>query len=456
MNFKRSGIMIENESLLIRLLEQNEYSQFRSAFLNIHPYEQSEFFISIDKENRAKLYELLSAREVANFLGYLDVNEDEYEAIFDEIHVNYASEILEHMSDDDAADILNQLSEEKRITLLTLVSQDKSAVLKSLMHYYEETAGGIMTKEYVSVSTKMSVGEALNHVKVQSHHAQTIYAIYAVDDDHKLVGVMSLRDIINTDPSTSVNEIMSTNVVHTDVSTDQEHIARDIRDYDLIAIPVIDYQKHLLGIITVDDIIDVIEAEANEDYSKLAGIDDAKYQEESIFKTAKKRLPWLILLTFLGMITATILGSFEDTLEKVALLAAFIPIISGMSGNTGTQSLAVSVRSISTGDMKHKNKFKHALYESGSGFISGFVCSLILFLIIVILYGQPLLATIVAVSLTVAMTVGTTIGSVIPLFMNKMGIDPAVASGPFITTINDIVSMLIYFTLATSFMSYLI
>ena len=127
-----------------------------------------------------------------------------------------------------------------------------------------------------------------------------------------------------------------------------------------------------------------------------------------------------------------------------------------MSGNTGTQSLAVSVRSISTGDMKHKNKFKHALYESGSGFISGFVCSLILFLIIVILYGQPLLATIVAVSLTVAMTVGTTIGSVIPLFMNKMGIDPAVASGPFITTINDIVSMLIYFTLATSFMSYLI
>lgn len=267
---------------------------------------------------------------------------------------------------------------------------------------------------------------------------------------------MSLRDLINADMDDHVKNVMNKNFVSTDVAEDQEIVAQTIQDYDIIAIPVVDYQHHLLGIITVDDILDVMEEEASEDYSKLAGINDVKETKESVLQTAKKRLPWLILLTFLGMITATILGSFEDTLEQVALLAAFIPIISGMSGNTGTQSLAVSVRSISTGDMKHKNKFKHALYESGSGFISGFVCSLILFLIIVILYGQPLLATIVAVSLTVAMTVGTTIGSVIPLFMNKMGIDPAVASGPFITTINDIVSMLIYFTLATSFMSYLI
>ena len=161
------------------------------------------------------------------------------------------------------------------------------------------------------------------------------------------------------------------------------------------------------------------------------------------------------MLTFLGMITATILGSFEDTLSQVALLAAFIPIISGMSGNSGTQSLAVSVRNISTGEINEQSKFKIALREAGSGLLSGIVCAVILFLIIVVIFRQPLLALIVGGSLTCAMTVGTLVGSMIPLVMNKCKIDPAVASGPFITTINDIVSMLIYFGLATSFMSYL-
>ena len=199
-----------------------------------------------------------------------------------------------------------------------------------------------------------------------------------------------------------------------------------------------------------------MDEEASEDYSRLAGVSDVDATNDSVIKTAKKRLPWLIILTFLGMITATILGSFEDTLAQVSLLAAFIPIISGMSGNSGTQSLAVSVRNISTGEIDEQSNFKVALREAGSGFLSGLICAILLFIIIMVLYGQPILATIVASSLTIAMTVGTLVGSMIPLVMNKLKIDPAVASGPFITTINDIVSMLIYFGLATSFMSYLL
>lgn len=369
---------------------------------------------------------------------------------------NYASKVLEHMSDDDAVDVLNLLSKTQRVSLLTLMDEYKASHLKSLLNYEEETAGGIMTTEYVSLSPEMNVREALMHVKSLSSSAQTIYALYVINDQKKLIAVMSLRDLINSDMEDYVKNVMSTNIISADIAEDQETVAKIIRDYDLIAIPVVDYQQHLLGIITVDDILDVIEAEASEDYSKLEGVNDVKEAKESVFQTAKQRLPWLVLLTFLGMITATILGSFEDTLAKVALLAAFIPIISGMSGNTETQALAVSVRSISTGEIQKENKLKHALHELGSGLISGLICSLILFTIIIVLYGQPLLATIVAISLTVAMTVGTTIGSLIPLFMDKIGIDPAVASGPFITTINDIVSMLIYFGLATSFMSYLV
>nr|WP_286313594.1 magnesium transporter [Mammaliicoccus lentus] len=440
---------------LTQLLERNEISDFREGFLHLHAYEQSEYFDSLSTEEQKKVFELLSPDEVANFWSYLELSQKEEKSMFDEMNANYASEVLQNMSDDDAVDVLNLLSKTQRVSLLTIMDKHKSESLKSLLNYEEDTAGGIMTTEYVSLTPEMSVREALMHVKEKSSSAQTIYALYVVNDQKKLIAVMSLRDLINADMDDHVKNVMNENFVSTDVAEDQEIVAQTIQDYDIIAIPVVDYQHHLLGIITVDDILDVMEEEASEDYSKLAGINDVKETKESVLQTAKKRLPWLILLTFLGMITATILGSFEDTLEQVALLAAFIPIISGMSGNTGTQSLAVSVRSISTGDMEKENKVRHALHESASGFISGLVCSLILFSIIVILYGQPLLATIVGISLTTAMTVGTTIGSLIPLFMNKIGIDPAVASGPFITTINDIVSMLIYFSLATSFMSYL-
>lgn len=249
---------------------------------------------------------------------------------------------------------------------------------------------------------------------------------------------------------------MSERVISSNVADDQEDVAQTMRDYDLIALPVIDYQDHLLGIITIDDILDVMDEEASEDYSKLAGVSDIDSTNDTVFQTAMKRLPWLLILTVLGMITASILGQFEETLSQVALLAAFIPIISGMSGNSGTQSLAVSVRNISTGEIDEQSKFKLALRESGSGLLTGFCCALSLFLIIILLYREPVLALIVSISLTIAMTVGTLMGAIIPMFMNKMNIDPAVASGPFITTINDIISMLIYFGLATAFMSYLI
>lgn len=293
-------------------------------------------------------------------------------------------------------------------------------------------------------------------VKDQAPDAETIYVIFVVDEQKKLVGVISLRDLIVAENDAYIEDIMSERVISANVADDQEDVAQTMRDYDFIAMPVVDYQNHLLGIITIDDIVDVMDEEASEDYSRLAGVSDIDSTDDSIVKTALKRLPWLLILTVLGMITASILGSFEETLEKVALLAAFIPIISGMSGNSGTQSLAVAVRNISTGEIDEKSKFKLALRESGSGLLTGICCATSLFFIILLLYREPFLGLIVGGSLTIAMTVGTTIGSVIPLIMNKIGIDPAVASGPFITTINDIVSMLIYFGLATTFMTYLV
>ena len=384
-----------------------------------------------------------------------EIDEEEYEDLFDTMNATYASKVLEEMSYDNAVDIMNQLSKQKLVSLLTLMNKEDAKEIKALLHYDEDTAGGIMTTEYISLKATMPVKEALIQVKDQAPDAETIYVIFAVNDDKKLIGVLSLRDLIIAENDAYIEDIMSERVISSNVAEDQEDVAQRMRDYDLIAMPVLDYQDHLLGIITIDDILDVMDEEASEDYSRLAGVSDVDATNDSVLKTATKRLPWLIILTFLGMITASILGSFEDTLSQVALLAAFIPIISGMSGNSGTQSLAVSVRNISTGEIDEKSKFKIALREAGSGLLSGFVCALILVLIIIIIYRQPFLAFIVGLSLTIAMTVGTLVGSVIPLIMNKLKIDPAVASGPFITTINDIVSMLIYFGLATSFMTYL-
>ena len=446
---------VYDEELLNRLLDENDIDQFRDEFLSMHNYEQSEYFEDTDDNNRQKIFEFLSPKEVANFFDQLDIDDEDYEELFDKINANYASHVLEEMSYDNSVDILNKLSKPKVASLLTLMDKDEANEIKALLHYEEDTAGGIMTTEYISLKTTTPVKEALMHVKEQAPDAETIYVIFAVNEAGQLVGVLSLRDLITAENDSYIEDVMSERVISVNVADDQENVAQVIRDYDFIAVPVVDYQTHLLGIITIDDILDVMDEEASEDYSRLAGVSDIDSTSDSVIKTASKRLPWLIVLTFLGMITATILGSFEDTLSQVALLAAFIPIISGMSGNSGTQSLAVSVRNISTGEINEQSKFKLALREAGSGFLSGLVCSVVLFLIIVVIYRQPLLALIVGGSLTCAMTVGTLVGSMIPLIMNKFKIDPAVASGPFITTINDIVSMLIYFGLATSFMSYL-
>ncbi|MBU0437191.1 magnesium transporter [Staphylococcus succinus] len=446
---------VYDQALLDRLLFQSNIDEFRDEFLSMHTYEQSEYFEDSNEEVRQRIYEVLSPEEVADFFEQLEIDEEDYEALFDTMDATYASKVLEEMSYDNAVDIMNQLSKQKIVSLLTLMNKEDAKEIKALLHYEEDTAGGIMTTEYISLKATMPVKEALMHVKEQAPNAETIYVIFTVNDHKQLAGVLSLRDLIVAENDAYIEDIMSERVISANAADDQEDVAQKMRDYDFIAMPVVDYQDHLLGIITIDDILDVMDEEASEDYSRLAGVSDVDATNDSILKTATKRLPWLIILTFLGMITATILGSFEDTLSKVALLAAFIPIISGMSGNSGTQSLAVSVRNISTGEIDEQSKFKVALRETGSGFFSGLVCSILLFIIIIVLYGQPILAVIVGASLTIAMTVGTLVGSMIPLVMNKLKIDPAVASGPFITTINDIVSMLIYFGLATSFMSYL-
>lgn len=444
-----------DKELLMESLKNDNIENFRSEFLDLHAYDQATFFMELNEEERLHVYHFLSPEEMANLFENLEIEDDEYSDVLAEMSPNYAADMLSNMYADDAVDVLNELDKDQVVSYLTIMDKDSAQEIKELLHYEEYTAGSIMTTEFIAIAANQTVRSAMHILKSKAPSAETIYYVYVVDEDRTLVGVLTLRDLIVNEDDVMISEIMYDRVVSVSVGEDQEEVARMIRDYDFLALPVVDFQNHLLGIITVDDIIDVMEEEASDDYSKLAGIADLDTIDRNPVSAAKKRLPWLVILLFLGMFTASLIGRFEETLNKVAILAVFIPLIAGMAGNTGTQALAVAVRGIATGDLEKENKMKIIAREAGTGAITGTTCGILVTFIVYFWQGDLFLGGLVGISIFFTLIVATLAGSLVPLIMHRLKIDPAVASGPFITTINDIISILIYFGIATAFMSYL-
>lgn len=444
-----------NEELLHELLEKGDVEAFREEFLSHHPYDQASFYEKADGETRQLLYQYLSPKEMADIFEAIEVDDDEYEDLFKEMDTRYASDILSYMYTDDAVDVLNELNKDQVASYLTIMDKESAQQIKDLLHYEEYTAGSIMTTEFVAIPKNSTVRSAMNILRNAAPNAETIYYVFVIDDDRKLSGIVTLRDLIIADEDTLIESIMNDRVVSVQVSEDQEEVARMIKDYDFLALPVVDFQDHLLGIITVDDIIDVLDEEASDDYSKLAAVSDMDTFDRGPLTAAKKRLPWLILLTFLGMLTANLMGMFEATLDQVALLAVFIPLIAGMAGNSGTQALAVAVRGIATGDIEEESKMKLLFREAGTGLITGVICGIVVVGLVYFWKSELLIGMLVGTAVASSIFVATLAGSFIPLLIHRMKIDPAVASGPFITTLNDIISILIYLGLATTFLTNL-
>ncbi|RDW15975.1 magnesium transporter [Oceanobacillus chungangensis] len=434
-------------------LANEKLDEFREEFLAIHPYDQAMFFIEQSSEDRLRIYSYLSPEEIAEIM--INIELEETKQYFIEMDPRFAAMVFSDMPADDSVDILNELNKEEVASFLTIMDKEAANEIKQLLHYEEKTAGSIMTTEFVAVFKAQTAEQAMQHLKKEAKDAETIYYLYVLNDDKRLVGVLSLRDLIIADENTSIEEIMSEKIVAVSVGKDQEEVAQMFRDYDFLALPVVDFQDHLLGIITVDDILDVMEEEASEDYSKLAGVSDTDRPNDTAFSSAKKRLPWLVILLFLGLFTASLIGQFEATLEQVAILAIFIPLIGGMAGNSGTQALAIAIRGLATGEYEKLGKMKLVVREATTGLITGTVCGFVIMLVINFWKGDIYLGLLVGVSIMASLVVATLAGSLVPIIMDRLKIDPAVASGPFITTINDIISILIYFGLATTFMAYL-
>ncbi|MDQ0257281.1 magnesium transporter [Evansella vedderi] len=438
---------------IFQSLKNKEKDTFLELFLELHPTDQVELFEALYKDKRPMFYEYLSASEFAEIFQGLDV--DEQKEVILELDKSYAAEMFNHMQSDDIADFLGEINEPHAKDILNAMDKEEADEVIELLSYPEESAGALMTKEFISIKATDNVSSVMEHLRKAGPEAETVYYLYVVDNKDKLVGVVSLRDIIVAPLTETVENLMSTQVVSVEAHTDQEEVAELIKDYDLLAAPVVTTTNELIGIVTVDDVMDVLEEETTEDFDDFTAAKGATDVNISSFSAAKKRSPWIIMLMFFGLITAGVIGQFEETLEEIVILAVFIPLIMDSAGNTGTQSLAVMVRSLATGSFERKGLVHTIKREFGTGLMLGLICAIVLMIVVPFLYQSYMLAFIVGISLFLTLSIATIIGAVVPVIITKLKLDPAIASGPFITTVNDILGLLIYFSIATALIDYL-
>lgn len=441
---------------LVEIMNTYEKTELKDKVLEYHPYEISEAFSEFTKEQREKIYKVFSAEEISGILSYIDI--EDVLMYFDEMKPRYIVSIIQELDIDDAVDVMKAMPEEERAGYVKLMDPDHRAAIKDLLQYKEDTAGSIMTTNYIEISVKDTVEKAMKKLLAQAVDAETINTIYVTDSKNTLVGTLSLREMILARKGQLISDIMNGRIISVKTSMDQEDVADIIKDYDFTSIPVVDNLDRMLGIITIDDIIDVIHEEAAEDYSRLAAISDVDIdgETETIWMGTKKRLPWLLILSVLGFFTSTIIANFMDTLNAVPTIALFMPMILGMAGNTGTQSLAVTVRGLNNGEFNQRSHIlRHLRRELGTGLLNGVLIGAILFFVTYLFLSitevpEALKITqVVSLSLLASLTISTLAGALMPIIISSFNIDPAVASGPFVTMINDILALSVYFTLAT-------
>ncbi|GKQ43081.1 magnesium transporter MgtE [Companilactobacillus sp. RD055328] len=450
------GNNIENEyEVLAELLRGNDNKKFRKRFLDMHFYEQSEFYLTLKQDDRLKLYTILQPDETADMFDTIEEDLPELPEFLEEMDVEYAADMLNNMYDDNAADILEHLETPEIDRYLSRMPRADANNLRGLLHYDTQTAGGLMTTDYVSFTADQTVKAATAELKEEAKDAETINALFVVDENGDLTGVLSLRELVLNSDNKKLGNIMNQHVISINVDADQAEVAQVFRDYEFLVMPVVDHANRMVGIITVDDVIEIIDDEAQSDYSGLAGVDVDEAITESPVRAATKRLPWLITLLFLGMITATLISHFEILLSQASILAVFITLITGTAGNAGTQSLAVAVRRLAI--VKEDEEFrvgKLILREIFTGVLTGVITGAVIWLVVGLWQNNFILGFVIGLAMMVAITVANLAGSLIPIIMEKLGFDPAVASGPFISTLSDLTSVLIYFNIASLFMKF--
>lgn len=436
--------------LIYKSIKQDNREKFRDLFLRLHERDQVNVFHLLYPDKKVKIINFLEPDEFAEL--FEEMNFDNQLAAFYYLPKSFLRDVFSYIADDDVVEFIGQLNDERQAEALEIMKPKDFNPIESLLKEKFETAGSVMTTELIKVLPDVTVDDVIEDMRIVGSHAETIYYIYIVNKKNQLLGVLSLREILLSPGDTLVKDIMNIQTISVPQAMDQEEVARIIQEYDLLAVPVVTGDNTLLGIVTVDDILDIVHFEMTEDFHRFSGIttvDDDETESETVLQMTRSRLPWIIILIFLGLISANLINFFEETLEQVVALAAFIPIILDTAGNVGTQSLAVSVRRLTLQEDNEDSFWEMLGKEFGSGVLIGIASSVTIGILSYVLYGSLAFSVIIGLSLLLALSLSTVIGTIVPIIFNKVGVDPAVASGPFITTINDTFALVVYFGLAT-------
>jgi magnesium transporter len=451
--------MDQKQQLLLettrRLIRRGAFPNLTKVLAKSHPADIAALFRYLDLKEQRILFNLIEEAEKSAYV-LSELDHATGAQLLEQLDKETITEVLQEMPYDDAVDIIRNMPEEVADELLSIMQDEDSDEIEQLLQYGEDTAGGIMATEFFALGEDVTVREAIEALQ-QAEDLEMVFYVYVINDQQQLVGVLSLRQLLTVPPEPSLSQIMATEVISVGTDMDQEDVAQQVARYNLLAVPVVDDNNRLVGIVTVDDVIDVLREQATEDIYKMAGTSEEEllYGHRSL-KIARLRLPWLITSLFGGVVTGYLMWLFKATLEQIIALITFVPVITGMGGNVGGQSSTIVVRGFATGRIDFSTLRQVFFKELRVGMVMGAVCGVVVGLVAMLWHGNAYLGVVVGLAMITAMTAAAGMGVLAPSFFKRIGIDPAIASSPFVQTANDISGILIYFGTATLFLKLLL
>lgn len=436
---------------MTELLEEHNFKQLKEELESMHPVDIVDALDELDKKQRTLIFRLLAKEEAAEV--FTDMESDMREDLINALTDSELEEVMEEMYVDDTVDVLEEMPANVVDRLLMATDEEMRKKINALLQYPEDSAGSIMNIEYISLRREMTVADAILKIRQVGINKETIYTCY-VTEKKKLIGMVDVKDLLTAGESRKIEEIMDDNVLFARTLDDQEYVANMINKYGLVAIPIIDHEDCLVGIVTVDDAMLVLQDETTEDISIMAGVspNEDSYFGTSVFRHAKNRSLWLMLLMLSATVTGEILGYYEDAMAVMPVLITFIPMLMGTGGNCGSQSSTLVIRGLAVGEIEFKDIFKVIFKEIRIALVVGVLLSVVNGIRIYIMYDQNImLALALGITMIAVVTMAKCIGCILPLLAKKMGLDPAIMAAPLITTILDTCTILVYFNIVTAF-----
>lgn len=438
-----------NRELLMELLEERQFRKLRMTMAEMNEVDIAEFIEELDPERKVLVYRMLPKELAADVFSFLAVEDQEH--IINSITDYELGKIIEDLYVDDAVDMLEELPAIVVKRVLQNATPETRALINQFLQYPENSAGSIMTAEYIGLKRNMTVEQAFAYIREYGVDKETIYTCFVTDSKRRLQGVVTVKDLLMNPYSTVIKDIMDENIIYAVTTEDREAVADTFNKYDLLCLPVVDHEDRLVGIVTVDDAVEVMEQEATEDFEKMAAMlpSEKPYLKTGVLELAKNRIPWLLILMFTSMLTGAILYNYEEALQLVPLLVTFIPMLMDTSGNCGNQSSTMIIRGMAVGDIELRDVIKVAWKEFRVGIVCGIVLGIANFIRLLIQYpGQPLVSLTIVTTLMCTIVLAKTIGCTLPMLAKKLHLDPAIMAAPLITTVVDACSLLIYFRIA--------